>query len=70
MKKKDISRLEKGEDMREVKHITQTTENKFLNMYVLDMESDTGRKSKYFVASRAKSIEELKITTRKTQQMV
>ena len=35
--------------MREVKYITQTTENKFLNMYVLDMESDTGRKSKYFV---------------------
>lgn len=51
--------------MREVKHITQTTENRFLNMYVLDMESDTGRQSKYYVASRAKSIDELKITTRK-----
>lgn len=29
------------------------------------MESDTGRQSKYYVASRAKSIDELKITTRK-----
>lgn len=51
--------------MRRIEHITQVTENKFLNMYELDMKSDTGKKSKYFVASRAKHTEDLKIRTRK-----
>lgn len=51
--------------MRRIEHITQRTENRFLNMYELDMKSDAGKKSKYYVASRAKTIDELKITTRK-----
>lgn len=51
--------------MRKVENIRQTTENKFLNMYELDMKSDTGKKSTYFVASRARRIEDLKIKTRK-----
>ena len=50
--------------MRTVKGITQTTNNRFLNMYELDMENDNGKHSKYFVASRAKNIDELKISTR------
>lgn len=50
--------------MRTVKDITQTTQNRFLNMYELDMVNDKGKNSKYFVASRAKNIEELKISTR------
>lgn len=51
--------------MRKVNGITQTTSNRFLNMYELDMENDNGKHSKYFVASRAKNIDELKISTRK-----
>lgn len=50
--------------MRRVNGIEKTTNNKFLNMYELDMLYDTGKHSKYFVASRAKSIDDLKITTR------
>ncbi len=53
--------------MRRVESIKQTTKNKFLNMYELDMKSDTGKHSTYFVASRAKSVEELKIKTRKNR---
>lgn len=51
--------------MRRIETIRQLTENRFLNMYELDMKSDTGKKSSYFVASRAKQTEELKIRTRK-----
>ena len=53
--------------MRRIEGITQTTRNRFLNMYELDMRSDTGKKSKYFVASRAKCIEDLKITTKENR---
>lgn len=51
--------------MRTVKGITKTTDNRFLNMYELDMENENGKHSKYFVASRAKNVEQLKISTRK-----
>ena len=47
---------------RRVNGITKTTNNRFLNMYELDMKSDNGKHSKYFVASRAEKIEDLKIT--------
>lgn len=49
--------------MRKVEHITKSTNNRFLNMYDLEMVSDTGRRSKYFVASRAERIEDLKLCT-------
>ena len=52
--------------MRHVNGITKTTENRFLNMYELDMLSDTGKHSKYFVASRAEKIEDLKLVTRES----
>lgn len=53
--------------MRRIENIRKTTDNKFLNMYELDMKSDTGKQSTYFVASRAKSIEDLKIKTRQNK---
>lgn len=53
--------------MRRIEKISQTTNNRFLNMYTLEMKSDTGKKSTYYVASRAKNINELKITTRKNK---
>lgn len=53
--------------MRRVNGIKKTTENRFLNMYELDMESDEGKHSRYFVVSRAERIEDLKISTRKNK---
>ena len=53
--------------MRRIKKISQTTNNRFLNMYTLQMKSDTGKESTYYVASRAKNIDELKITTRQNR---
>lgn len=50
--------------MRRVNGIIQTTNNRFLNMYELDMKRDDGKHSKYFVASRAEKIEDLKISTK------
>lgn len=53
--------------MRRVNGITKTTNNRFLNMYELDMKSDEGKHSRYFVASRAEKIEDLKISTRQNK---
>lgn len=50
--------------MRRVNDVVKTTNNRFLNMYELDMLSDEGKHSKYFLSSRAECIEDLKITTR------
>lgn len=54
--------------MRRIENIAQLTHNRFVNLYEMDMHNaDTGKKSKYYVASRAKSAEELKIKTRKNK---
>ena len=50
--------------MPDINGVKKTTENRFLNMYELDTTKKSGAKGKYFVASRAESIDELKITTR------
>lgn len=51
--------------MAKIKKITQETENPFVNLYVLDRVSKTGKAGKYYVASRAKQEKDLKIRTRK-----
>ena len=51
--------------MAKITGITQKTKNPFVNLYELDRETKTGKKGKYYVASRAKSQEELKLKTRK-----
>lgn len=51
--------------MGEITKITQKTENRFLNFYELDTVNKVGKKSKYYVASRAKTTKELKIKTGK-----
>ena len=53
--------------MRKVNDIIKTTKNRFLNMYELDMVDENGKHGKYFVASRAEKIEDLKIVTRKNK---
>ncbi len=49
--------------MGQINKITQQTFNRFANLYDLDVTHKNGRNSHYFVASRAKTPEELKITT-------
>ena len=51
--------------MGQITSIKKQTDNKFLNIYELDNIHKSGRKGKYFVASRAKDIDSLKITTGK-----
>ncbi len=50
--------------MRRIETIRKTTENRFLNMYELGMKNENGKESTYYVASRAKNIDQLKIRTR------
>lgn len=50
--------------MMKVERVTQITQNKFLNMFNLDVEMRTGEKGLYHVASRAKTPKELKLNTR------
>lgn len=42
---------------------TKLTDNKFLNMYDLDVQHRNGDSSRYYVASRAKTTEDLAATT-------
>lgn len=51
--------------MPEIKKVTPLTENPHVNLYHLDVESKTGRKGHYYVASRAKTENDLKIRTKK-----
>ena len=51
--------------MPQIHKVTQLTHNKHLNMYELDASSKSGRKVDYFVASRAKTEDDLKLLTRK-----
>lgn len=50
--------------MRRIETIRKTTNNRFLNMYELGMKNEDGKESTYYVASRAKNIDQLKIRTR------
>lgn len=46
-----------------IRQITQETKYKFLNFFTFDVTHKSGRDSKYFVASRAKSQDQLKAVT-------
>ncbi|MDO4169516.1 MAG: NUDIX hydrolase [Lachnospiraceae bacterium] len=46
-----------------IRKITQETKYKFLNFFTFDVTHKSGRDSKYFVASRAKSQDQLKAVT-------
>lgn len=51
--------------MAKITGVTQKTQNSFVNLYELDRETKTGQKGKYYVASRAKNQDGLKLKTRK-----
>ena len=53
--------------MRRILGVKQMTQTKFLYLYELDMEIDTGRRSTYYVSSRAKKVEDLKLKTHKNK---
>lgn len=50
---------------RHILSIEKTTDNRFLNMYNIHHENKVGKKGLYYIASRGKDIEHLKIKTRK-----
>ena len=43
--------------------VTQKTQNRFVNLYDLDVTHKNGEASHYYVASRAKTEDELKLRT-------
>ena len=49
--------------MSTIEKVTKTTDNRFLNMYDLDVVTKTGHKGLYHVASRAKDVSDLKLNT-------
>ena len=49
--------------MSKIEKVTKTTDNRFLNMYDLDVVTKTGHKGLYHVASRAKDVSDLKLNT-------
>lgn len=51
--------------MGKITEIKQVTKNPFLNFYELDTINKVGKKGQYYVASRAKCVEELKLKTGK-----
>ena len=51
--------------MAKIEQITKQTENPFVNLYLVEGKNKVGRPFRYYVASRAKSIERMKIKTRK-----
>ena len=51
--------------MPKINKISKNTDNRFLNMYTLETTNKKGGQGKYFLASRAESIDKLKINTRK-----
>lgn len=53
--------------MAEISKINKQTENRFLNMYEIEGINKVGHPTRYFVASRAERIEDLKISTGKNK---
>lgn len=51
--------------MGKIKKIEQLTHNPFVNLYDLSVENRVGNPGKYYVASRAKTVEELELTTKR-----
>lgn len=53
--------------MERIKKVTQTTDNRFLNMYDLEILDRNGTKRLYHVATRAKTQKEMKLFTRENK---
>ena len=53
--------------MPNVEKITKQTENPFVNLYLVEGTNKVNHHFRYYVASRAKSIGQMKIKTRKNK---
>lgn len=53
--------------MEKIKKIRQVTENPYVNLYDLDVTNRLGKPGKYYVASRAKDVSGLELTTKQQQ---
>ncbi len=53
--------------MGKVRKTEQLTHNPFLNLYDLSVENRLGNPGRYYVASRAKTVEELELTTKRQE---
>lgn len=51
--------------MGKINKIEQVTHNPFVNLFDMDVENKKGKAHKYYVASRAKSAEELELSTKR-----
>lgn len=54
--------------MPHIHQIIKQTDNRYVNLYFLEAESKSGRAVHYSMASRSKSIDELKLRTRKNKE--
>ena len=54
--------------MPHINKIIKQTDNRYVNLYFLEAESKSGRVVHYSMASRSKSIDELKLRTRKNKE--
>ncbi|MBR0091479.1 MAG: NUDIX hydrolase [Lachnospiraceae bacterium] len=50
--------------MPQINRIIKQTDNKYLNLYLLEAQSKTGREVRYNVASRAREVDAMKLRTR------
>lgn len=57
----------KMDELRRIRKITQTTENRFLNMYDLAVADTKGKPCLYHVASRAQNVHQLKLMNRQNR---
>ena len=53
--------------MGKIKNVRPLTENPHVNLYFVEAENKNGRPFKYYVASRAKAVRELKLKTKKNK---
>lgn len=53
--------------MEKIKKIRQVTENPYVNLYDLDVTNRLGKPGRYYVASRAKDVSGLELTTKQQQ---
>lgn len=51
--------------MGKIRKIEQATHNRFVNLYNLEIENRVGKTGEYYVASRAKTMEQLELSTKK-----
>ncbi|MCD7955311.1 MAG: NUDIX hydrolase [Lachnospiraceae bacterium] len=50
--------------MGKIRKIQKNTDNPYVNLYELDVENSKGHAGKYYVSSRAKSVENLELSTK------